>query len=73
MKRTSVVPGPGSTVLNMDPTNVMTGEVIDTPRGQGEPDGWIWVQWSNGLICSEAPEDVVLTGRLVLIIEDASS
>ena len=36
----------------------MEGIVIETPPGQAEPDGFIWVSWSSGLICQELPGDV---------------
>jgi hypothetical protein len=54
----------GSTILNQDPTHPMSGVIIATPRGQAEPDGWIWVRWANGLVCQEYPADVTLTAGL---------
>jgi len=49
---------PGDRVHNQDTAHPMMGTVIPTPEGQGEPDGWIWIDWDNGLVCSEYPADV---------------
>jgi len=62
-----MIPGPGSIVLSQNPDHPMSGEVIATPEGHVDPDGWIWVRWSNHLECAEYPSDVILTGQLNLI------
>lgn len=49
---------PGTKVQNQEPNHPLTGIVIPTPEGESEPDGWIWVSWSNGLVCQEYPSDV---------------
>ena len=58
------VPRLGERVWNQDlppgsPTpGTMRGTCVPTPEGQGEPDGWYWVHWDNGMLCMEYPGDV---------------
>lgn len=51
---------PGTRVENQEPPHPLTGIVAETPVGQSEPDGWIWVRWSNGLECAEYAGDVTV-------------
>jgi hypothetical protein len=50
----------GDRVANQDDEHPLTGVVIATPLGQWKPDGWVWVWWSNGLVCVQYPPDLTL-------------
>jgi hypothetical protein len=54
--------GPGSVVLNQAQPS-MAGTVI----GKGCPPYDLRVRWNNGAIFDELAEDVILTGKVILV------